>query len=125
MRKLLPLFILLFSGCQPTPPNPVVPSPDADASTPVVVDAISLDASPEAAVDSASDTPPNNDLCAAAQANLIKLGCKDSRGRLIGGPNLHGIAWADVCRSNKANQVDMNPACIAIKTSCPEVEQCH
>jgi hypothetical protein len=69
--------------------------------------------------------PPGSDICAAGEQNLLKLECKDDRARLIGGPNLHGVPWAAICRENKTNGVDMKPACIAMAKSCAEVDTCR
>ena len=99
------------AGCPP--PSPTPPTPDADSGS--VVDASVMDAVP----------PSPNDACSAAEANLLALGCKDSRGRLLGGPNLHGVPWAQICRENAANGVDMKPTCIVAKTSCAGVFACR
>lgn len=99
MHRLLPLLLLTFTllGC---PPKPTPPGPDADAA-------------------------PPTDECSAGEQNLLKLECKDDRARLIGGPNLHGVPWATICRENKTNGVDMKPLCIAAATSCAEVDKCR
>lgn len=107
MQKFLLLFFLL--GC----PQPVSPTPDADATTPAV------DGSTTAAEAAPSDA------CGLAEQNLNKLGCKDPRGRLLGGPNLHGDAWSTVCRTNRTNGVDMKPECLMQATSCAAVEACR
>jgi hypothetical protein len=113
---LIPIALLVAAGCQTSPPNcpPVTaavsaPCPaSADAAPPVVADAATVDATP-------------NDACQAGQVALLKLGCTDNRGRLIGGPNEHGVPWAQICRENLANGVDMKASCIAASTSCSEV----
>ena len=120
MRKLTPLLLLVLLGCPPNPPNPP-PSPDADAAAPPPI----VDAAPPPPPPSDAAPPPPPDACGAGEQNLLKLGCKDGRDRLIGGPNMHGVAWAQICRDNKANGVDMHPICIAVARSCPEVLSCR
>lgn len=99
------LLVSLLLGCPPA----TSPKPDAsDGSAATLVAA-------EASVDS----------CGLAEQNLLKLGCKDPRGRLLGGPDLHGVSWSQVCRANKTNGVDMKPECLMIATTCAGVEQCR
>jgi len=69
--------------------------------------------------------PSPSDACGRAEQNLLKLQCKDQRGDVIGAPNLHGVPWAQICRDNKANGVDMKPECLMLKTNCAGVEQCR
>ena len=68
---------------------------------------------------------PGNDSCAVAEKKLIDLGCKDRRGRYLGGPTLRGKPWADVCRENALNGVDMKPDCIAQQPDCQGVSSCR
>lgn len=90
-----------------------------------------MDAGPAPAVDAApppaldATPPPPKDACGAGEQNLLKLGCKDDRGRFLGGPNMHGVPWAQICRDNKANGVDMKPLCLAATKSCAEVQSCR
>jgi hypothetical protein len=109
MHKFL-LLVPLILGC---PPQPTPPTPDADAMTPPVSDA------------AAETTPAPADACGRAEQNLLKLSCKDQRGQVIGAPNLHGVPWAQICRDNKANGVDMKPECLALKTNCAAIEACR
>lgn len=94
------------------PPSPGPPVPDADSGQPIA------DAAPPPSP--AADASPS-DTCGAAETRLLELGCKDSRGRLLGGPNLHGVSWSDVCRDNAKNGVSLQPNCIAKAKSCAEV----
>ena len=127
MRILLSLLVLTLLGCPPNPPAPP-PGPDADAAGPSAEDASvppapAVDAAPAPAADA---TPtPLIDACGAAEVNLLKLGCKDGRGYVIGSPNLHGVPWAQICRDNKAHGVDMKPACIALAKDCTGVMSCR
>lgn len=59
--------------------------------------------------------------CAAAEKNLQTLGCKDSRGRLLGGPNERGVPFQDVCRDMASNGVDVKATCLSKATNCEEV----
>lgn len=68
---------------------------------------------------------PVSDLCAQGEANLLKLGCKDDRGRLLGGPDLHNVPWSVVCRQDQAHNVNLQPACMAGAKSCEEVTSCR
>lgn len=113
MRELA--FTAMLCGCPPAPPAP--PTPDADSGQPI------FDAAPAPA--DAAPPPPATDSCGRAEAHLLELGCKDSRGRLLGGPNLHGVGWADICRGNLRNGVSMQPDCIALAKSCAEVMTCR
>ena len=76
-------------------------------------------------VDAASDAAPPDAACAAGEQTLIKLGCKDLRGRPLGGPNRHGESWQSICRQSRTDGVDMKPTCIASAATCAEVEQCR
>lgn len=69
-------------------------------------------------------TPPGTNQCAAAEQNLLKLQCKDSRGYLLGGPNKSGVAFHDVCIEDQNNSIPLNPACLAQITDCKEVDPC-
>ena len=100
LRALLPvLAALLVFGCSPTNPQPVEPEPlqPNDAAAPA---------------------------CLQAEQNLIKLQCKDSTGRLLGGPNLHNETFHDICQNAIANHVNINPTCLAGVKSCSEVNSC-
>lgn len=68
---------------------------------------------------------PGSSDCAAAEKRLQVLGCKDLRGRLIGGPTLRGKAWVDVCLENINNGVNMQSGCIAQAPSCEVVTSCR
>lgn len=115
LAALLPFALCGAAGC---PPGPLPPSPDADAAPQPVVEA-----GPSPLLDAAPyvDATPATDACARGEAQLLALGCKDSRGRLLGGPTMKGVAWAQVCRNNAINGIDMRPDCIATKRSCTEV----
>lgn len=83
---------------------------------------------PEAAspvVDAAPPAPPQPvDSCAAGEAKLLALGCKDSRGRLIGGPDMHDAGWAQICRQDLEAGVDIHAICIAAASNCTQVMAC-
>jgi hypothetical protein len=124
MQRYIPIIGLFLLGCpQPTPNQPVVP--DADAAT------SSVDASIPPPVDAAPPIPTSvkeagpPDSCALGEQNLLKLACVDARGRLIGGPNMHGEPWSQICRDNAEAGVDMKPACIAQAKTCAVVENCR
>lgn len=115
MRKFIPLIVCLFVGCHGTVTP--VPCPAQVPSTPCSSDASVKDAAP-------APPPPPLDACGLGEQNLLKLGCKDSRGRVIGSPDLHNVSWAAICRANMTNGVDMKPACMAAAKNCTEVESC-
>lgn len=104
---------LVLGGCTPTPGPIPPPAPDAS------------DSGGPAPTPPADAAPAPVDACAAAEAKLLALACKDSRGRLLGGPTLHGETWSALCRENAAHGVDMQPGCIASKTTCAEVSTCR
>ena len=103
LRLLASLAMIAFTAC---PPVPQPPGSGPDASPPMP------DAGPQ----------PPQDACGRAEARLLALGCKDARGRLLGGPTLRGLSWADLCRQNAEAGVPMQPACITLKASCQEIE---
>jgi hypothetical protein len=118
MRNLIPVILLLVgAACTPAPSPAKPPSPDGDALTPVAADAtVPAEAAPA--------PPAPTDACAAGEAKLLALGCKDSRGRLIGGPDLHGVGWAIQCRVDLDAGVDLHAICIAAAPSCTAVMAC-
>lgn len=101
----------ILAGCPS--PGPVTPIPDADAAP-----YVEPDAGAPPALDSAT-----SDDCARAEAVLVALACKDSRGQPLS-VNKHGVPFAATCRDLAANRVDVHPACIARATSCPAVFSC-
>ena len=100
MRKLL-LFLILLAGCHPQSSTSPV-NPDASDAAPV----------------------PGPDVCGLAETNLLKLQCADTRGRLLGGPDLHGTKWSDVCRIDADAGISLVPSCIAAASTCAEVMLC-
>lgn len=68
--------------------------------------------------------PTDSDKCAMAEAQLLKLQCRDSRGELLGGPNKHGVDFTSRCKAIQAQGVPLNPTCISTSTSCQEVDRC-
>jgi hypothetical protein len=62
--------------------------------------------------------------CVAAQATLLTLKCKDARGRLIGGPNEHGVSFAAVCTDTFGKGIDVHANCIAVARDCAGVSSC-
>ena len=114
---------LLLMGCQGSSTQ-AAPCPQTVTASPCAP----ADAAPTpAVVDAAAPKPPPGppDVCSQGEANLLKLGCKDDRGRLLGGPDLHNIPWSQVCRNNAAHGVDMKPACMAAAASCTAVLSCR
>jgi hypothetical protein len=63
-------------------------------------------------------------FCPAAQQNLLKLECKDSRGRLFGGPNKSNEDYSTICRRNIESNVPMYAECTAKITDCKELDPC-
>ncbi len=122
MRKYLLLVPLLLAGCPSNPSNGPCPSTLA-APTPCVL----KDAAPPSPAPVVVDAAPSPklDVCGLGEANLIKLGCKDDRGRLLGGPDLHGVSWAAVCRADQSHNVNMQPGCMAAAKNCEEVSKCR
>lgn len=106
LRALAVSIALMAGGC---PPSPAPPDSGTDAAPPPPSDA----------------GPQPSDWCAAGEQNLTKLGCLDSRGKALAGPNFHGVMWSETCRYNGAHGVDMKPSCIAAAKSCAEVESCR
>lgn len=98
--RVLTFVAALLSSC---PPSPAPPDSGTDAAPP----------------------PVPSDSCDAGEQNLDRLGCVDSRGKKLAGPNFHGVKWGETCRYNAAHGVDMKPTCIASAKSCAEVDQCR
>lgn len=67
---------------------------------------------------------PNNSYCQPAQDKLLQLQCKDSRGELLGGPNKHGVSFADRCMQTQNNSVSLAPQCLSMIKNCSEVDGC-
>lgn len=107
---------LLAASCPPTPPGPPAPQ-DASALGDVL-------SAPEAAPVPTDAAAPPADACSMAQDNLLRLGCKDARGRLLGGPTLHDAGFADVCRDTLVHGVDVHAECLARAQSCQGVTAC-
>ena len=63
--------------------------------------------------------------CRKAEAHLLELQCRDSGGRLLGGPNLHAEPFHAICENAIANSVNVNPTCLAAVKTCQEVNSCH
>ena len=74
---------------------------------------------------SKTPTPQPYDVpCHAAEANLLTLGCTDSKGALLGGPTKKGKSYTDFCVESLNNGIDTNPLCCAKAKSCEEVNAC-
>ena len=119
MRNLiLFLTVAALAACQsPCPPastSPLTsaPCPAADAGTP---------APPAPAADAAVEP---HDACWNAAQKLLELSCKDTRGRLLGGPNMSGLTWSTVCRQDFLNGAKINTTCIIGASSCAAAEAC-
>lgn len=63
--------------------------------------------------------------CASAEQRLLQLGCKDSKGALLGGPNRRGKPFREVCVEAMANRISLRPKCIASVGSCNDVKKCE
>lgn len=111
MYKLSMLALLVLLAACPNPSTPPQPG-DFDAN---IVDG---------QVQPDPGTPAQVSACKTAEANLLKLGCKDSEGRLLGGPNKLNQPFNVVCTNAAANRVDMNPGCLAALKSCDGVNAC-
>jgi len=71
--------------------------------------------------------PPNSHdaaFCDTAQKTLLSLECKDSRDRLLGGPNKTGEEYSVVCKRNIENNVAMYAECTSKITDCKGVDSC-
>jgi len=112
MKKLLLAILLLVIplGC-PTQHTNFPSLPDPSASAPVPSQALDTDSGSAA-------------ICTRAEQNLLKLGCKDSMGRLLGGPNKVGDAFRVICQNAEVNSASMHPSCLATKLTCIEVLKC-
>ena len=98
------------------PPKPDA-QPDADAGALVLGDAAPL---PEPGPYATDDQ-----WCPLAQVNLLKLGCKDPYGRLMGAPNADHEEYKDVCKDIETKKATpLNAKCQAHATSCQEINQC-
>lgn len=53
----------------------------------------------------------DTDKCGDAEKHLIELGCLDNRGRLLGGPNLHGQSFKQRCEIGHQAKLWFNPVC--------------
>ena len=63
-------------------------------------------------------------MCTAAEAKLLSLSCTDSRGKLLGGKNEHGVSFTDRCKNVQDNGVFLNPRCLSNIHACSEVNPC-
>lgn len=128
MRRLAWGVLLLMCGCSSAPgPGPAEPaSPDqasvraSDTGTP---DDPGRDASSDAGTASASDDRAG-DWCAAAEARLEELDCRDPRGDPMW-VNRRGERFRDTCRvAQDQGGIFLNPECIARAQSCEEASAC-
>ena len=60
----------------------------------------------------------DTEMCDAAEANLIKLGCPEGK------PTKRGKRFGDVCRELQENGIFVNPRCLTIIVSCVNVDVC-
>ncbi len=88
---LISLF-LLGPDCSGNQPTPVKPQP-----TPVVTD---------------------NNYCAKAQENLLRLNCVE------GQPTKKGKSFEQFCVGTQQNGIFLNPKCLSEIKSCEEVDSC-
>lgn len=68
--------------------------------------------------------PDTVDDCAAAEERLLQLGCKDSKGRLLGGLNRRGEPFRSVCAVSITNRVPMYARCLSKVDQCDDVIDC-
>jgi len=113
--SLLAVFALALPACPPAPTPPPNPPDASDSSAPAPPQP------PAPAADSGVVLTPD---CVAAQANLLKLQCKDARGRLLGGPNEHGTPFAAVCTDDFGKGIDIHAKCLAAASSCAGASSC-
>ena len=92
--------VLLMSCRDPVVPPSPDPSPHPDDDSPAV-------------------------SCVEAEQHLLQLGCRDSRGALLGGPNRKGVPFREVCVEAMANRLSLRPKCLASVRSCSEVKKCE
>jgi hypothetical protein len=118
------LFCSALAGCHMNvvkpdagPPTKPDAQPDADAGALIIGDAAPL---PEPGPYATDDN-----WCPLAQVTLLKLGCKDPYGRLMGAPNADHEEYRDVCRDTEVKQgIPLNAKCQAKAKSCTEVISC-
>lgn len=68
---------------------------------------------------------PDVAWCPLAERNLIKLGCCDPYGRLIGGVNADGERFSDQCADMETKQqLPLNARCVSKATTCQEAMLC-
>lgn len=66
-----------------------------------------------------------SDWCVAAQTHLLSdVNCPDYRGIRLGSPNKHGVSFADVCRDEYANGIDLKAKCLSEAPNCQAVQAC-
>lgn len=69
--------------------------------------------------------PISTDACDAAENHLLNdLECPDGRGGMLGGPTKKGKSWAQLCKDDAANGVDLHAACLAMIGKCSEADAC-
>lgn len=95
MRPLLVSMIVLLAACRP----PAGPHP-----SPV--------------------DPRKADDCERAETALIDLGCSDSQGVMMGGPNRAGVPFRQICRDAVLNHLSLNATCLAELKDCRAVQSC-
>lgn len=68
-------------------------------------------------------TPSVDDMCKSAQEKLLSLQCMDE-GRLLGGPNKHGIPFAQTCKDyvDKGVLTQKYIQCLSTITDCKQVD---
>lgn len=68
--------------------------------------------------------PVYSTTCKNAEATLLALKCRDSKGALLGGPTKRGKPYADFCIETMSNGIDLNPGCYAAAKTCEEALSC-
>ena len=121
MYKLAVPTLLVAMGVSACPPKPTpTPPPTPDATDAAIDDGGADDV---VAVDAPVDVTVL-EACTLAEKNLLRLQCKDSHGRLLGGANAHGQPFAKTCADAIEKRVDVHPICIAQAKTCLEVSSC-
>ena len=68
--------------------------------------------------------PRKTDDCERAETALIDLGCSDSQGTPMGGPNRAGVPFRQICRDAILNHLSLNATCLAELKDCRMIESC-
>ena len=106
MKQTLFILVLALTGC------PFINTPPNGSKC------------PPGDINSQSPSSEIDGTCLKAQENLLKLGCKDKEGRLLGGPNKKGEPFSSICSNAIRNKINLRPVCMSIATNCSEIDKC-